>query len=217
MNHSEIKCPVCKNDSFLSPNLQLYTSPCFHKICKQCLNELFSVGYAPCPQCGTQLRKVNFISNNFEDIVVEHEINIRKQLLRIYKYQENPKDIVKYNDWLEFFENIVEEMLVLKDEGEIHRFIINLKSDKNNFINTYINEIEESNDVSESNKKSKEQITTEERKNFVERAVIIKPNLKKDHPIPPCIFRYTESSDLKPELTIRMCINIKNNLFNSLM
>ncbi|OQS54802.1 TFB3 [Ecytonucleospora hepatopenaei] len=217
MNHSEIKCPVCKNDSFLTPNLQLYTSPCFHKICKQCLNELFSVGYAPCPQCGTQLRKVNFISNNFEDIMVEHEINIRKQLLRIYKKQENPKDIVRYNDWLECFENIVEEMLVLKDEGEIHQFILNLKNDKNNFINTYIDEIEERNDALKTNKKPREQIKTEEQKTVVQKEVIKIPRLKKDHPIPSCIFRYTEYSDLTPELTIKMCMGAKNNLFNSIM
>ena len=134
---TEIKCPVCKNDSFLNPNIKIFISPCFHKICKQCLNKLFGVGYSPCPECGNQLRKINFISSTFEDVTVEREIKIRQLLKKHYSKIENPEDILLYNDWLEAYENTVEALLKFPNEKAVNDEIKNIVNDAYHELNRY--------------------------------------------------------------------------------
>lgn len=71
-------CPVCKSTKYLNPKLTLLVSPCYHRLCETCINRLFLHGSAPCPLCGTILRKGNFVVATFEDLVVEKEVRIRK-------------------------------------------------------------------------------------------------------------------------------------------
>ncbi|ORD95166.1 TFIIH Tfb sub [Enterospora canceri] len=134
---TEIKCPVCKNDSFLNPGIKIYISPCFHKLCEQCLYKTFGIGYAPCPECGTQLRRINFISSTYEDIQVEREIKIRQQLHKTYKFERNPTDLEKYDDWLEEFENLVFELVELKNEKLIKERIKETIADQYHVLNQY--------------------------------------------------------------------------------
>ncbi|KAM0678650.1 CDK-activating kinase assembly factor MAT1 [Binucleata daphniae] len=116
---TELMCPVCKSNSYLNPSIRIYISPCYHKMCQTCLNRVFSQSQAPCPECGTTLRKVNYISQTFEDIEVERECKIRKSLMQVYFRKESDFQTVnKYNDYLEEFENIVFELVKL-NENEI--------------------------------------------------------------------------------------------------
>lgn len=71
-------CPVCKSSKYLNPKLTLLVSPCYHRMCETCINRLFLHGNAPCPICGTVLRKGNFVVATFEDLRVEKEVRIRK-------------------------------------------------------------------------------------------------------------------------------------------
>lgn len=48
------------------------------------MDRLFLGGPAPCPICGTILRKANFVSQKFEDLRVEKEIQIRIKLAQVY-------------------------------------------------------------------------------------------------------------------------------------
>lgn len=124
----ELKCPVCKNDSYLNPNIKILISPCFHKICEQCLYEIFSHGFAPCPECSIPLRRINFISSTFEDIEVEREIKIRKMLhVHFYRSEEDFDTVEKYNDYLEQFEEIVFELKECKNDAAIRDRIKNIQ------------------------------------------------------------------------------------------
>lgn len=135
---SELKCPVCKNDSYLNPGIKMYVSPCFHKICESCLYKHFQQGYAPCPECGTLLRRINFISSTFEDVEVEREIKMRKLINRHFlKQPENFANEIDYNDYLEEYENIVFELLELPNESLV-RDKINLIKNTNSILNPVI-------------------------------------------------------------------------------
>ncbi|KAI5148311.1 CDK-activating kinase assembly factor MAT1 [Enteropsectra breve] len=114
---AELRCPVCKSDSYLNPGIKIFISPCFHKICEQCLFKLFMQGTAPCPECHIPLRRINFITATFENLEIEQEIKIRKLLRK--KFLRRPDEFqteAAYNDYLEEFENLVFDMVECKNE-----------------------------------------------------------------------------------------------------
>ncbi|CAG8439789.1 532_t:CDS:2 [Funneliformis mosseae] len=73
-------CPICKNNRYLTPNMKLLVSDCYHKMCESCIDRLFANGAGPCPICQRILRKVSFIEPTFEDLRVEKEVKIRRNL-----------------------------------------------------------------------------------------------------------------------------------------
>lgn len=115
---SEQQCPICKSDVYLNPDIVIYISPCFHRMCESCMYRIFNKGQAPCPECGTVLRKVNYTAPTFEDIQVERECKIRRMLLRAFRREEAEfSDNIGYNDYLEQVEDFVFELLDLKSES----------------------------------------------------------------------------------------------------
>lgn len=126
---ADLSCPVCKGDSYFNPNIKIYISPCFHRICETCLYRVFQQGYAPCPECGTLLRRINFISSTFEDIEVERELNLRKLLNRHFLRQEAEfSDEVSYNNYLEEYENFLFKLLEIKNEILVKEKINEMKN-----------------------------------------------------------------------------------------
>lgn len=121
----ERRCPVCKSDIYLNPDIVIYISPCFHRMCESCMFRIFSKGQAPCPECGTVLRKINYIKPTFEDITVEKECKVRRILLRAFRREEEDfcGDVERYNDYLEEFENLVFEALEMKSESLVRERI----------------------------------------------------------------------------------------------
>src|SRR4051794_31047992 len=100
-------CPVCKSDHYLNSKMVLMVSPCYHILCDNCVYRIFLSGSAPCPQCGTILRKSSFHVPVFEDLKVEKECNIRKKVSRcINKREEDFESLRAYNDYLEQVEMI---------------------------------------------------------------------------------------------------------------
>ncbi|EGF78168.1 hypothetical protein BATDEDRAFT_13326 [Batrachochytrium dendrobatidis JAM81] len=102
------RCPVCKSDRYLNPTMRLLVSPCFHKMCESCINRLFLSGPAPCPICKVTLRKSNFVSQTFDDLYVEKEIQIRKKVGRYFnkRLEDFAGNLRLYNDYLEEVEEI---------------------------------------------------------------------------------------------------------------
>lgn len=120
----DAQCPVCKSDKYLTPNLKLLVSPCFHKMCESCIDRLFSAGPAPCPICQQVLRKNQFMSQIFEDLAVEKEVRIRKRAARVFnKRAEDFSSLRAYNDYLEMVEditfNLMNEVDVAETEAKI--------------------------------------------------------------------------------------------------
>ncbi|RHZ67803.1 hypothetical protein Glove_299g93 [Diversispora epigaea] len=101
-------CPICKNTRYLTPNMKLLVSECYHKMCESCIDRLFANGAGPCPICSLTLRKINFVVPTFEDLSVEKEVRIRKRLAQQFnKRQEDFPSLREYNDYLEMVEDIV--------------------------------------------------------------------------------------------------------------
>lgn len=116
---SDLQCPVCKSDSYLNPNIKLYISPCYHKMCEACLSYTFQAGQAPCPECGSMLRKVNYVTQTFEDLSVEKECRVRKMLRKFMRSEEDFATMEEYNDYLEEVEDRVMEILEADDPSNL--------------------------------------------------------------------------------------------------
>ncbi|KAH9997517.1 CDK-activating kinase assembly factor MAT1-domain-containing protein [Russula vinacea] len=101
------QCPVCKSDRYLNPKLRLLVSSCYHKMCESCIDRLYTLGPAPCPVCGKTLKKMTFIPQTFEDLVVEKEVAIRRKLAKEFnKRREDFPDLRSYDDYLQEVEDI---------------------------------------------------------------------------------------------------------------
>lgn len=55
--------------------------------CESCIDRLYTLGPAPCPICGKTLKKMTFIPQTFEDLVVEKEVAIRRKLAKEFVAQ----------------------------------------------------------------------------------------------------------------------------------
>lgn len=123
-------CPQCKSDSYLNPNIKIFISPCYHRMCENCVSRIFSQGESECPECGTFLRKMNFISQTFEDISVERECRIRKILIKVFnKTEEDFESSTSFEDYMEKNEDMVFEMLECKNDMEVLQKAETLKKD----------------------------------------------------------------------------------------
>ncbi|KAI1311582.1 TFIIH/NER complex subunit [Mortierella claussenii] len=120
-------CPVCQTDRYLNPQMKLKVGPCFHKMCENCIERLFAHGPAPCPTCRQTLRKAAFSEQTFEDLTVEKEVRIRKQMSsKFNKRREDFKTLKDYNDYLETVEDLtfklVNEIDVETTKAAIDKF-----------------------------------------------------------------------------------------------
>ncbi|GMM50704.1 TFIIH/NER complex subunit [Starmerella bacillaris] len=104
-------CPICRSGTYLNPNMRfLLNSECYHKICEQCVDRIFSTGPAPCPYkgCGKVLRRQKFKTQVFEDLGVEKEVDSRQRVMKVYNKQESDFPSIKeYNDYLEHIEDLI--------------------------------------------------------------------------------------------------------------
>jgi CDK-activating kinase assembly factor MAT1 len=109
MSLQSISCPICKADSYLNKNLKLLVStPCCHRMCESCVYRLYSQGAAPCPICGTTLKKTSFSEPLFEDLSAEKEYRTRKQVMKWFnKRREDFETLKDFNDYLEEVEDII--------------------------------------------------------------------------------------------------------------
>eukprot|EP00112_Aurelia_sp_Birch-Aquarium-sp1_P012009 Seg2521.4 transcript_id=Seg2521.4/GoldUCD/mRNA.D3Y31 product="CDK-activating kinase assembly factor MAT1" protein_id=Seg2521.4/GoldUCD/D3Y31 len=109
---AEQACPRCKTTSYRNPNLKLLVNVCGHKLCQTCVDVLFTRPSAACPECSTPLRRSDFRIQQFENALVEKEVDIRKRIIKIFNKREedfgafdNP--LRAYNDYLEEIEVII--------------------------------------------------------------------------------------------------------------
>lgn len=102
------RCPVCQSDRYLNPNMKFLVNPeCYHKMCESCVARIFTLGPAPCPICGRQLRRNKFRAQTFSDVHIEREVDTRRRLSKIFNRVEEDFDSLEtYNDYLEDVEMI---------------------------------------------------------------------------------------------------------------
>ncbi|RKO85563.1 CDK-activating kinase assembly factor MAT1-domain-containing protein [Blyttiomyces helicus] len=123
-------CPVCKSSKYLNPTMKLLVSPCYHKMCENCISRLFLQGPAPCPitTCQKTLRKRDFVAQTFEDLYVEKEVQIRKRVGRIYnkRLEDFKRNLRAFNDYLEEVEditfNLINEIDLQETEDRIAKY-----------------------------------------------------------------------------------------------
>lgn len=104
-------CRICKSSRYLSPDLKFLVNPeCYHKICGNCVDRIFSMGPAQCPYEGCEkiLRKNKFKEQVFEDLGVEREVDVRQRVSKTFnKRQEDFETLKEFNNYLEEVENMI--------------------------------------------------------------------------------------------------------------
>ncbi|XP_046849188.1 CDK-activating kinase assembly factor MAT1-like [Xenia sp. Carnegie-2017] len=128
------QCPKCKTSKYRNPKLKLLVNVCGHKLCLNCVDVLFTRPSAACPECSTPLRRSDFRVQQFEDLIVEKEVDIRKRIVKIFNKRED--DFSKeadplrvYNDYLEEVETIVWNLANNIDVDETNRKIEQYKKE----------------------------------------------------------------------------------------
>lgn len=124
--------------------MKLLVNVCGHKLCETCVETLFTRPSAACPECNTALRRNDFRIQQFEDLIVEKEVDIRKRILKIYNkleddFQTASDPLRAYNDYLEEVESIIWNLANGQHVEETKKQIDKYKKDneslirKNNF------------------------------------------------------------------------------------
>lgn len=76
-------------------------------MCESCIDRIFSLGPAPCPECGKKVSKVQFAAQTFQDLGVEREVAVRKTVAKLFNRREDDfLNLKAYNDYLEEVEEI---------------------------------------------------------------------------------------------------------------
>lgn len=132
-------CPRCKTTKYRNPKLKLLVNVCGHKLCESCVETLFTRPSAACPECNTALRRNDFRIQQFEDLIVEKEVDIRKKILKIYnKLEEDFQTAIdplrSYNDYLEEVETIIWNLANGEDVEETKKQVEKYKKDNENLI-----------------------------------------------------------------------------------
>ncbi|EPQ29078.1 uncharacterized protein PFL1_03367 [Pseudozyma flocculosa PF-1] len=121
------KCPQCKTDRYLNPRLRLLVSPCYHKMCESCIDRIFSLGPAPCPDCGKKVSKNQFTAQTFQDLGVEREVAVRKNVAKLFnRREEDFPDLTAYNNYLEEVEeitfNLIHEIDLPRTQAKLEQY-----------------------------------------------------------------------------------------------
>lgn len=76
-------------------------------MCESCIDRIFSLGPAPCPECGKKVSKNQFTAQTFQDLGVEREVAVRRTVAKLFnRREEDFVDLKAYNDYLEEVEEI---------------------------------------------------------------------------------------------------------------
>ncbi|CAG8445751.1 1907_t:CDS:2 [Ambispora gerdemannii] len=132
-SENEDTCPVCKNSRYLSPNMVLYVSECYHKMCEGCVNRTFANGAPTCLQCGRAVKRINFKLPTFGDLLVEKEVTQRKWVAsQILKRREDFDTLRDFNDYEEIIEDFAlaeEHQLKLAQKNDAIDILATFKGD----------------------------------------------------------------------------------------
>jgi CDK-activating kinase assembly factor MAT1 len=103
----------------MNVNLKLLINPtCYHKMCQSCVDRVFLHGKANCPipGCKHTLKKSGFRTQTFEDLKVEREVDIRKEVAAVFNRREDDFESLRdYNDYLNTVEDIIFNLVNLVD------------------------------------------------------------------------------------------------------
>jgi CDK-activating kinase assembly factor MAT1 len=107
-------CAVCKvSSSQILVAVQILTSKCgCQRICSDCLPKHFighaRAGLIDCPKCGTPLQEDDFSLKTPEDLRMERQVQVRRQVKQAYNmFQSDFKNLRAYNDYLEEVEELI--------------------------------------------------------------------------------------------------------------
>ena len=109
----ENECPICYEKIHFTSEKKILVSICNHKICQTCKFKLFGTkNEISCPKCRKKLRKTDFKFKTTEDLMFEKDLKIRADVLsKIGRKVNEFKSIREYDDYLEFIEDIIDDLV----------------------------------------------------------------------------------------------------------
>ena len=109
------ECPVCHSKRYLRKDMRFMINPiCYHKMCENCVERIFRSGVAKCPVagCDKTLRRHQFRFPTFQDLQLEREVDIRKEVAQVFNRREEEFETLRdYNDYLNDVEDITYNLI----------------------------------------------------------------------------------------------------------
>ncbi|RMZ75854.1 hypothetical protein DV737_g5093, partial [Chaetothyriales sp. CBS 132003] len=132
------QCPACLTRKSASPNLRFkINNKCYHRICESCIDRVYASGgqhTCPYPHCKNSFWKNAWRTQTFEDLNVEKEINIRRDIYStLNKDEEDFINKRAYDDFLELREMFVMNLL-LGTEAQATRRKLNEYKEANGLV-----------------------------------------------------------------------------------
>ncbi|RMD40453.1 hypothetical protein DV735_g4667, partial [Chaetothyriales sp. CBS 134920] len=132
------QCPACLTRKSASPNLRFkINNKCYHRICESCIDRVYASGgqhTCPYPHCKNTFWKNAWRTQTFEDLNVEKEVNIRRDIYSTLNKEEG--DFISkraYDDFLELREMFVMNLL-LGTEAQATRRKLNEYKEANGLV-----------------------------------------------------------------------------------
>ena len=96
-------------------------------MCESCIDRIFSLGPAPCPECGKKVSKNQFSAQTFQDLGVEREVAVRRNVAKLFnRREEDFVDLKAYNDYLEEVEeltfNLIHEIDLPRTNAKLEQY-----------------------------------------------------------------------------------------------
>lgn len=113
-------CPVCRTNRYFNKDLRFLINPdCYHPMCSNCVDRIFTDAPAQCPYAGCHktLRKKGFRQPFFDDLSIEREWDIRKRVASVFnKTQDDFETLRDYNEYLNQVEDLTFDLVFSPDE-----------------------------------------------------------------------------------------------------
>ena len=120
------QCPACLTKKSANPNLRFkINTKCYHRICESCIDRVYASGgqhTCPYPHCKNNFWKNAWRTQTFEDLKVEKEINIRRDVYSTLNRDEDEFVSKRaYDDFLEMREMFIMNLLLGTDAPATRR------------------------------------------------------------------------------------------------
>lgn len=123
-------CPVCKTIRYLNRDMEFLINPeCYHTMCLNCVNRLFTDGPNQCPYagCNRTLRRKGFRSAFFGDLSVEREVDVRRRVAAVFNRVEDDFETARdWDNYLQMVEELTFDLVhgTVEKRGEAEKVLV---------------------------------------------------------------------------------------------
>lgn len=176
----DTECPICLDViTPLSEKKLLVSQTCDHKICDVCAEQQLStnVGHAQCAICRAHISRLSFLPFDMTQGHYSSLREARKRVMQVYNdTRSNFKDTPEYNKFLEYRENMINDLAAGRNDARWEK----IESELKNYERQHAGRISENIAIQNSELRKRVKYIVEREKTFYELVDKVAPfNLSK--------------------------------------